>query len=180
MTLGAAGTVVTVGSFDGMHRGHVAVLQEIARRADATGRRSVLVTFEPHPMEVVNPAAAPLRLTTAIERLEVLAQTPVGTVAILRFDESLRGRDPESFVREVLVARFGVRELVIGEDRFDASSVLDIQWAGGKIQKENLKEVVFEGDSRTLKDIQTLASVNYGEDLMGKGVPLPKELKYLR
>ena len=50
----------------------------------------------------------------------------------------------------------------------------------GKIQKENLKEVVFEGDSRTLKDIQTLASVNYGEDLMGKGVPLPKELKYLR
>ncbi|HSV92745.1 MAG TPA: HPr family phosphocarrier protein, partial [Desulfobacterales bacterium] len=74
----------------------------------------------------------------------------------------------------------GQVELVIGEDRFDASSVLDIQWAGGKIQKENLKEVVFEGDSRTLKDIQTLAAVNYGEDLMGKGVPLPKELRYLR
>jgi hypothetical protein len=56
---------------------------------------------------------------------------------------------------------------------------LDIQWAGGKIQKESLKEVVFEGYARTLKDIETLASVNYGEDTIGKGVPLPAELKYL-
>ena len=71
-------------------------------------------------------------------------------------------------------------ELVIGEDRFDASSVLDIQWAGGKIQKENITEVDFEGDVRALKDIEILASVNYGEDSIGKGVPLPKELKYLR
>src|SRR5512139_3570730 len=112
----AAGTVVTVGSFDGVHRGHLAVLEEIARRAAATGRRSVLVTFEPHPMEVVNPAGAPLRLTAPAERIEVLAQTRVDRVAILRFDESMRGRDPEAFVRDVLVGRFGVRELVIGED----------------------------------------------------------------
>jgi hypothetical protein len=68
----------------------------------------------------------------------------------------------------------------VGEDRFDASSVLDIQWAGGKIQKEGITEVVFEGDTRALKDIAILAGVNYGEDTMGKGVPLPKELSYLR
>jgi phosphotransferase system HPr-like phosphotransfer protein len=74
----------------------------------------------------------------------------------------------------------GQVELCVGADRFDASSVLDLQWAGGKIQKENLTEVVFEGDSRTLKDIQILAGVNYGEDTMGKGVPLPKELSYLK
>jgi phosphotransferase system HPr-like phosphotransfer protein len=79
-----------------------------------------------------------------------------------------------------IVQHYGGRvELCIGDDRFDASSVLDIQWAGGKIQKEELKEVIFEGDARTLKDIETLASVNYGEDTMGKGVPLPLELKYL-
>ncbi|MBI5064569.1 MAG: HPr family phosphocarrier protein, partial [Desulfatitalea sp.] len=60
------------------------------------------------------------------------------------------------------------------------SRVLDIQWAGGKIQKENINQVVFEGDVRALNDIQILAGVNYGEDTMGKGVPLPKELKYLR
>ena len=74
----------------------------------------------------------------------------------------------------------GQVELCVGSDRFDASSVLDLQWAGGKIQKENLTEVIFEGDARTLKDIQVLASVNYGEDTMGKGVPLPKELSYLK
>ena len=74
----------------------------------------------------------------------------------------------------------GQVELCVGADRFDASSVLDLQWAGGKIQKENLTEVIFEGDARTLEDIQILASVNYGEDTMGKGVPLPKELSYLK
>ena len=71
-------------------------------------------------------------------------------------------------------------ELVVGKDRFDASSVLDIQWAGGKIQKENFNQVIFEGDTRALKDIEILSGVNYGEDTMGKGVPLPKELTYLR
>ncbi|NOQ19271.1 MAG: HPr family phosphocarrier protein, partial [Desulfobacterales bacterium] len=64
----------------------------------------------------------------------------------------------------------GQVELCVGSDRFDASSVLDLQWAGGKIQKENLTEVIFEGDARTLKDIQILSRVNYGEDTMGKGV----------
>ena len=74
----------------------------------------------------------------------------------------------------------GQVELCVGSDRFDASSVLDLQWAGGKIQKEKLDRVSFEGDVRTLKDIEILAGVNYGEDTMGKGVPLPKELSYLR
>jgi len=87
---------------------------------------------------------------------------------------------PSLLVAKIVQYYGGQVELVVGEDRFDASSVLDIQWAGGKIQKENLKEVVFEGDTRTLKDIEILAGVNYGEDLMGKGVSLPKELKYLR
>ena len=74
----------------------------------------------------------------------------------------------------------GQVELCVDSDRFDASSVLDIQWAGGKIQKENIRQVIFEGDLRALKDIEVLASVNYGEDTLGKGVPLPKELSYLR
>ena len=74
----------------------------------------------------------------------------------------------------------GQVEMVLGEDRFDAGSVLDIQWAGGKIQKENITQVVFEGDTRALTDIEILAGVNYGENTMGKGVPLPSELIYLK
>ena len=86
---------------------------------------------------------------------------------------------PSLLVAKIVQHYGGQVELCLGDDRFDASSVLDIQWAGGKIQKENLQEVVFEGDARTLKDIEILAGVNYGEDTMGKGVPLPAELKYL-
>jgi phosphotransferase system HPr-like phosphotransfer protein len=80
-----------------------------------------------------------------------------------------------------IVQHFGGKvELYVGGDKFDAGSVLDIQWAGGKIQKENITEVEFKGDSRALHDIKILASVNYGEDSMGKGIALPKELKYLK
>jgi phosphotransferase system HPr-like phosphotransfer protein len=87
---------------------------------------------------------------------------------------------PSLMVAKIVQHYGGQVELCVAQDRFDASSVLDIQWAGGKIQKENIREVTFEGDVRALKDISLLASFNYGEDTMGKGVPLPKELKYLR
>jgi len=87
---------------------------------------------------------------------------------------------PCLLVAKVVQQYGGQVELCVGPDRFDASSVLDLQWAGGKIQKEKLDQVIFEGDVRTLKDIEILASVNYGEDTMGKGVPLPKELSYLK
>ncbi|NQT10680.1 MAG: HPr family phosphocarrier protein [Desulfobacteraceae bacterium] len=87
---------------------------------------------------------------------------------------------PSLLVAKIVQHYGGQVELCIKSDRFDASSVLDIQWAGGKIQKENINKVTFEGDTRALKDIEKLASVNYGEDTMGKGIPLPKELNYLR
>lgn len=87
---------------------------------------------------------------------------------------------PSLLVAKIVQHFGGQVELVVGQDRFDASSVLDIQWAGGKIQKEKITEVTFEGDTRALADIQILAGVNYGEDSMGKGVPLPSELSYLK
>lgn len=87
---------------------------------------------------------------------------------------------PSLLVAKIVQYYGGEVELCVGEDRFDASSVLDIQWAGGKINKEKISEVIFEGDLRALKDIEILAGVNYGEDTMGKGVPLPTELQYLR
>ncbi|HEU0013411.1 MAG TPA: adenylyltransferase/cytidyltransferase family protein, partial [Longimicrobium sp.] len=62
--------IVTVGTFDGVHLGHWEVLQEICRRADATGGRSILVTFHPHPLRVVRPEHAPPLLTTIHEKRE--------------------------------------------------------------------------------------------------------------
>jgi len=113
---GPEGTVVTVGSFDGVHRGHEAVLKEIVARARSARRHSVLVTFDPHPMEVVNPAAAPQVLTTGPERREILAQTGLDYALLLHFDRAMAALSPEAFVRQLLVDGCGMRELVIGHD----------------------------------------------------------------
>jgi phosphotransferase system HPr-like phosphotransfer protein len=87
---------------------------------------------------------------------------------------------PSLMVAKIVQNYGGEVKMIAGGDQFDASSVLDIQWAGGKIQREKIQEVEFQGDIRALRDIETLAGVNYGEDQMGKGIPLPKSLQYLR
>lgn len=110
------GTVATVGTFDGVHRGHMTVLEEIGRRARVRSLRSVLVTFDRHPLEVVRPDEAPPLLTTPDEKREFLAQSPLDYVAFLPFTRTLSRYRPEEFVRRILVERFRIRELVIGDD----------------------------------------------------------------
>ncbi len=87
---------------------------------------------------------------------------------------------PSLLVSKIVKYYGGEVELCVGEDRFNAASIVDIQWAGGKIQKEGIKNVVFQGDKRALEDIKILASVGYGEEIMGKTKFLPKELLYLK
>jgi len=110
------GTVVTVGTFDGVHRGHRDVLARLAQRAAAVGLRSCLVTFDPHPLEVVNPAAAPPLLTTGREKLEALADCGLDYVAVVPFTRTLAAYEADQFVDLVLRARFRMRELMIGHD----------------------------------------------------------------
>jgi riboflavin kinase/FMN adenylyltransferase len=92
------------------------VLEEIARRARARGGTSVLVTFDAHPLEVVNPQAAPLLLTLPDEKRRALAGAGVDRVEFVPFTDELRALAPEQFVRDVLEARFHLAELVIGHD----------------------------------------------------------------
>jgi riboflavin kinase/FMN adenylyltransferase len=110
------GTVATVGTFDGVHLGHWSVLQEIARRAESAGRRSVLVTFDPHPLKIVRPEHCPPLLTTAEEKKEILAESGLQYAVFLSFTPSLSRYDPRRFVEEILVERLRVEELVIGYD----------------------------------------------------------------
>jgi riboflavin kinase / FMN adenylyltransferase len=110
------GTVVTVGTFDGVHRGHLDVLDRLVARADATGMPSVLVSFDPHPLEVVNPTAAPPLLTSHEEKLEVIAETGVDYFAVLPFTQELSAYSAEEFVHRILRGRFRMRELLIGHD----------------------------------------------------------------
>src|SRR5262245_58752609 len=110
------GTVVTVGTFDGVHRGHVLVLARTAERARQSGLASVALTFDPHPLDVVNPSAAPPLLTLWDEKLEAFAQTPIDYVAVIPFTTELASYTPEEFVERVLIGGLGMRELLIGHD----------------------------------------------------------------
>ncbi|MGV3710688.1 MAG: bifunctional riboflavin kinase/FAD synthetase [Gemmatimonas sp.] len=109
-------TVVTVGTFDGMHRGHVDLLSHVVSHARERGLPSLLVTFDPHPLEVVNPAAAPPLLTLHDEKLEVLAETGIDYLAVLPFTPTLAGYDADQFVERVLRGRYRLSELFIGHD----------------------------------------------------------------
>jgi riboflavin kinase / FMN adenylyltransferase len=110
------GAVVTVGTFDGVHRGHQEVLREIARRAARTGRRSVLVTFHPHPLRIVRPEDAPPMLTSPAEKKEFLAESGLEYAVFLPFSKRLQRYPARRFVQEILVGRLGMEELVIGYD----------------------------------------------------------------
>ena len=110
------GAVVTVGTFDGVHRGHALVLDHTAARAHDRGVPSVAVTFAPHPLEIVNPSAAPPLLTSWDEKLKALTQTPIDYLAVVPFTQQLAAYSAEEFVEHVLIRRFGMRELLIGHD----------------------------------------------------------------
>lgn len=109
------GAVVTVGTFDGMHRGHQAVLEEVLRRARAKRLASVLVSFDPHPLEVVNPAAAPKLLTLPEEKQALVAATALDRMVLLPFTAEIAQLAAEAFVRR-LRDEHGMQELVLGYD----------------------------------------------------------------
>lgn len=110
------GTVATVGTFDGMHLGHMDVVARVVARARERGLRSLVVTFDPHPLEVVNPGTAPLLLTVGAEKLEILASSGIDYVAVVPFTPALSAYSAEDFVELILRSRFRMRELLIGHD----------------------------------------------------------------
>jgi riboflavin kinase / FMN adenylyltransferase len=113
--MASRGAVVTLGTFDGMHRGHQAVLAEVGRRARAGDLASVLVTFDPHPLEVVNPAAAPKLLTLTDEKHELVAAHGIEQFVVLPFTPAVAQLDAAAFVRR-LCDEYAMRELVMGYD----------------------------------------------------------------
>jgi riboflavin kinase/FMN adenylyltransferase len=112
----ARGTVITVGTFDGVHRGHAHVLERTANAARDAELASVALTFDPHPLDVVNPSAAPPLLMLWDEKVEVLAQTSIDYVVVLPFTADLARLAPEEFVDRVLLERFDMRALYLGHD----------------------------------------------------------------
>ena len=109
-------SAVTVGTFDGVHRGHGLVVRRMVGAARTQGLRSVIVTFEPHPLAVLNSAAAPQLLTVGDEKVEALGALGADEVSVVPFTKELASFEAEQFVDVVLLARYAMRELFIGHD----------------------------------------------------------------
>ncbi len=166
-------TVMTIGTFDGLHRGHRKVIGKIRDRAKTVGKKSLLLTFRPHPLSVLSPQQAPLLLATYEEKRTMLAECGLDYVVFLDFDSDLASCDPESFVKDILVKRLGLSELVVGYDHrfgreragdadllnllgsdlgFSVEVMLPVQSNGNPISSSLIRKAIACGDVRSAKE----------------------------
>ncbi|MBL7075199.1 bifunctional riboflavin kinase/FAD synthetase [candidate division KSB1 bacterium] len=114
---GLSGTIVTVGTFDGVHLGHQGVIQRLITQAWKNGSPSAVLTFSPHPQMVIKSRRRPIKiLTSPEEKANYLKDAGVDKVVILPFDEKFARLKAEDFVREILVKRMGMKCIVLGPD----------------------------------------------------------------
>ena len=113
---GARSSVAAIGVFDGLHRGHQRVLEEVGRLARVHGGVATVVTFDPHPALVLNAADAPHLLATIEQRLEGLARLGIERVRVLAFNEVLAHESAMAFVERVVVQELGSTDVVVGND----------------------------------------------------------------
>ena len=106
--------VLALGNFDGVHRGHAKIVQQVRRRADEQGAAAAALTFDPHPSRVVRPDKAPPLLMTGPQKLAALVEAGMDGIAVVRFTPELSRWEPETFVRTVLVEWLQVAEVWVG------------------------------------------------------------------
>ncbi len=109
------GGIVTIGNFDGVHRGHRKILEEVANRGRETGLPSVAITFEPHPLAVLRPDHTPRQIQTLRQKEEAIEALGIETLLIIPFTRDFSLTEPEDFVREFLAERLGASEMRLGQ-----------------------------------------------------------------
>lgn len=121
------GSVVTIGVFDGVHRGHQVIIDTAVREARAERLPSVVLTFDPHPTEVLRPGTHPAVLTGIAHKAELVAARGADVLCLLPFTAELSERTPEEFAREVLAEQLRARRVVVGANfRFGAKAAGDV------------------------------------------------------
>ena len=116
LTPALSASAVTIGNFDGVHLGHQLVISQLKRVASGTSLPTVVVIFEPQPIEYFAPARAPRRLARFREKISYLKEQQIDYLLCLRFDAELAGQSAEEFTRQILVNRLNTKHLVIGDD----------------------------------------------------------------
>lgn len=110
------GCVLTIGNFDGVHLGHRAVIENLARRGRELNLPTAIMLFEPQPLEYFLADNAPSRLMRLREKILALSKLPVENVVIVRFQRTLANYEPEQFIEDILLKKLNVKHLVIGDD----------------------------------------------------------------
>ncbi len=165
---------VTIGNFDGVHRGHQAVLSILINQARARGLRPCVITFEPHPREFFAPDSAPTRLTSLREKLELLRDAGVEQVHICRFNYDFARRSAEQFVERVLLNQLRARWVMVGDDfRFGARRLGDYELlckmgeakgfsvermptlaeSGARVSSTRVRQALWNGDLRRAEQL---------------------------
>ncbi len=171
------GCVATIGNFDGVHRGHQAILARLRERAAELGLPSCVVIFEPQPREYFAPGQAPARLTRLREKLELLAEQGVDRVLCLAFNRRLRELSAAEFVHAVLVEGLGVEHLEVGDDfRFgcDRAGDFDFLRKAGAVEGftvESATTIEVDGErvsSTRLRAALAAADFALAERLLGR------------
>jgi riboflavin kinase/FMN adenylyltransferase len=108
--------VLTIGNFDGVHKGHLALFDKVMERAKAIHGQSVVMTFNPHPIKVMNPGNGPPLITPIEQKLELISNTGIDVIICLAFTPEFASMPAEDFVQDILTDRLGVREIVVGYD----------------------------------------------------------------
>ncbi|MYC88169.1 MAG: bifunctional riboflavin kinase/FAD synthetase [Gemmatimonadales bacterium] len=161
------GTVVTMGTFDGVHLGHQAILRDVRRRARSRNGHSALLTFDPHPLSVVRPEVAPALLTLPDEKKEILAQLGLDFAAFVSFTLEFSRYSPEQFVEDLIVPRFRPAEIVVGYDhgfgRGRAGDVSVLERLGGAHGFEVSVVGGVETDGSTISSTRVRGAVASGD-----------------
>lgn len=170
-------SVLTIGNFDGVHRGHQALLEMLVTKARAMQAAATVLTFEPHPREYFSPQNAPARLTSLRDKLLQLAQNGVDRVHVCRFDARLAALPADRFVEHVLVRGLGVRHLIIGDDfRFGAGRQGDFPWlqAAGAAHgfaveaMHTLADAGLRVSSSAVRDALAAGDLQHAQALLGR------------
>jgi riboflavin kinase/FMN adenylyltransferase len=158
---------LTIGNFDGVHRGHRALLEELKKGATEKGLVSCVMTFEPHPKEFFSPEQAPPRILNLRDKLAAFADIGIERVVVEHFNAAFAKLSPEEFVTEILVKRLNAKWILIGDDfcygakragnfaslkaagkkyGFEVSSIHTIQESGERISSSALRTALANGD----------------------------------
>ena len=168
------GCAATIGSFDGVHLGHKAVLEKLSDEGRARNLPVTLITFEPQPREYFSPGSTPPRLTRFREKLEALQSCSVDRVVCLRFSDALAALTADQFIQQLLIDGLGVKYLVVGDDfrfgknrkgdkallqqsaelhGFQLGTLEDFEMGGQRVSSTRVREALESGDLGTARTL---------------------------